>query len=146
MSGANPAFTANDLQSALIQLEEIKEPEIVDGSSSQSNRFLRIVIVTTVNQTLNRAIADVAVDMAEIAGGKLYLLNVVPTEFDEAGLAAAGPMVTAIPLVANDNTQIIEDRNEQLAKLASDRDTNVETEIEVRRVMTESGVSGVSGI
>ena len=137
MSGASPVYTANDLQSALIQLEEIKEPEIVDGSSSQSNRFLRIVVVTTVNQALNREIADVAIDMAEIAGGKVYLLNVVPTEFDEAGLAAAGPMVTAIPLVANDNTQIIEDRNDQLAELASESDTNVETEIEVRTGQVE---------
>jgi nucleotide-binding universal stress UspA family protein len=90
------------------------------------------VVVTTVDQRLNCEIAGVAFDMAENAGGKVCLLSVVPTAFEEAGLAAAGPMVTAVPLVATDNTQIIEDRRDQLSELQTACGSNAETEIEVR--------------
>lgn len=120
------AYTTKDLQSALMQLKEIKELDLTNA------RFKRIVVVTTVNQELNREIADVAYDMAEAVGGNVCLLNVVPSEFDGAGLAAAGPMVTAIPLAATDNTQIIENRKEQLLELRAESASNVETEIEVR--------------
>jgi len=88
--------------------------------------------VTTIDQDLNREIADVAFDMAETAGGKVCLLNVVPSAFEGAGLSAAGPMVTAVPLVANDDYKNIEHRKEQLAELRAEIDSNVETEIEVR--------------
>ena len=127
-----PAYSAEQLQSALIQLEKIKDPETVEEPALQDTRFQRIVVVTTVNQDLNREIVDVAIDMAEVAGGKVYLLNVVPSEIEEAGLMAAGPMVTAVPLVTIDNTKIIKDRVDQLAELAVESDTSVETEIEVR--------------
>lgn len=135
MAVGNRAYTAKDLQSALIQLEEIKEPVAVGdlGDSSRKNaRFQRIMVVTTVDQDLNRAIADIAYDMAETMGGKVCLLNVVPSEFEGAGLAGAGPMVTAVPLVATDNTQIIEDRNQQLVELRIESGSSVKTEIEVR--------------
>jgi nucleotide-binding universal stress UspA family protein len=41
-------------------------------------------------------------------------------------------MVTAVPLVATDNTQIIEDRRDQLSELQTACGSNAETEIEVR--------------
>ena len=132
MADTNPAFNAKELQSALIQLAKTNEPEIAVDSSLQNARFQRIMVITTVDQDLNREIADVAFDMAEIVGGKVFLLGVVPSAFDGARLAAAGPMVTAVPLVAADNTQIIEDRNRQLAELKLESDSSVETEIEVR--------------
>lgn len=140
MAGANLAYDADDLQSALIRLEEIKEPETVDDSSLQNTRFQRIMVVTTVNQDLNREIADVAFDMAEIAGGKVYMLNVVPPAIAGAGLAAAGPMGVAVPLVAIDNTQIIKDCKEQLAELATESDTSVVSEIEVRSGQIEQTI------
>jgi nucleotide-binding universal stress UspA family protein len=132
MAGSKPAYNANDLQSALAHLEKLKKYETVDDAGLQTARFQRIMVVTTVNQDLNRAIADVAFDMAEIVSGKVYLLNVVPSALDGVGLAAAGPMVTAVPLVAADDSQIIEDRTEQLAVLRAESGSSVETEIEVR--------------
>lgn len=127
-----PAYTPKDLQSALIQLNKIKELDIVEDQNLTQARFKRIVVVTTVNQALNREITDVAYDIAEAADGKVCLLNVVPSEFDEAGLAAAGPMVTAVPLAATDNTQIILDRKEQLSELRAESASIIATDIEVR--------------
>jgi nucleotide-binding universal stress UspA family protein len=132
MAAGKLAYTAKDLQSALIQLKEIKEPDTVEQHDLTNARFKRIVVVTTLNQDLNREIAVVAYDMAEAVGGKVCLLNVVPSEFDGAGLVAAGPMGTAVPLVATDSTQIIEERKEQLLDIKSENTSNVRTEIEVR--------------
>ncbi|MFT7448589.1 MAG: nucleotide-binding universal stress UspA family protein [Glaciecola sp.] len=132
MAGTSPAYNAKDLQSALIQLERAQETEAVDDSIRQNARFRRIMVVTTVNEDLNREIADVAFDMAEIVGGKVCLLNVIPPAIEGAGMAAAGPMGIAPFPAAIDNTQVVKDRTEQLAELVFESDTNVETEIEVR--------------
>lgn len=145
MAGGAPGYNAKDLQSALIQLEKTKEPETVDDLPLPNARFQRIMVVTTVSQDLNRHIADVAYGMAEDVGGKVYLLSVVPSEFDGAGLAAAGPMVTAIPLVAADSVQIIKDRNEQLTELAVESGSSIETEIEVRSGEIEQVIVGYAG-
>lgn len=91
------AYNTKDLQSALIELKEIKDIECDVEESLMDARFQRILVVTTVNQELNREIAAIAYDLTEGETGKICLLNVVPTEFDKAGLAAAGPMVTAVP-------------------------------------------------
>ena len=144
MAGANMAYNAKELQSALIQLKKIKESETVDGSSMQDARFKRIMVVTSVSQDLNREIADVAFDMAEAVGGKVYLLSVVPSVIEGAGLMAAGPMVTASHPIAADNTQIIEARTEQLAELASESGTNIETAIEVRSGQIEQVITEYS--
>lgn len=141
MVGAKLAYNANDLQAALIQLEEVKKRDADSDLSQPNARFQRIMVVTTIDQGLNRKIADVAYDMAENEGSKVYLLNVVPPEFEGAGLAAAGPMVTAVPLVATDNTQIIEDRSQQLAELHVESGSNVETEIEVRTGQIEQVIA-----
>jgi len=132
MAGSNPSYTAKELQSALVHLENVKDVEGVEVTNVKAARFQCIVVVTTVDQHLNCEIAGVAFDMAENAGGKVRLLSVVPTAFEGAGLAAVGPMVTAIPLVATDNTQIIEDRRDQLSELETACGSNAETEIEVR--------------
>ncbi|MBM1818032.1 universal stress protein [Pseudosulfitobacter pseudonitzschiae] len=132
MAGSSPSYNAEDLQSALVHLENVKDVEGVETTNIQTVRFQRIMVVTTVDQNLNYEIAGVAFDMAESMGGKVSLLNVVPSAFDRAGLAAAGPMATAIPLVATDDAQIIEDRREQLEELKSGCGSSVETEIEVR--------------
>ena len=132
MAGSTPAYNAEDLQSALIHLENVKDVEGVETTDVQTARFQRIMVVTTVDQYLNCEVAGVAYDMAESTGGKVSLLSVVPSAFDGAGLAAAGPMVTAVPLVATDDAQIIEDRHDQLKELKTACGSSVETEIEVR--------------
>jgi nucleotide-binding universal stress UspA family protein len=132
MSGANVAYNADDLQAALTKLEEINKPNVVDDSSQPTARFQRIMVVTTVNQDLNRTTTDVAFDMAEITGGKVHLLNVVPSAFERTGFVAAGPMGIATPPPPIDNTQIIEDRNALLTELRVESGSSVETEIEVR--------------
>lgn len=132
MAGSKPVYNANDLQSALTHLEKLEKYQNVGDAGLQTARFQRIMVVTTVNLDLNRAIADVAFDMAEIVGGRVYLLNVVPSALNGAGLAAAGPMGMAFPLVAADDSQIIEDRTEQLAVLRAESGSSVKTEIEVR--------------
>jgi len=123
---------ANELQSALVHLENVRVVEGVDTVNVRTARFQRIMVVTTVDQSLNCEIAGVAYDIAENMGGKVCLLNVVPSAFEGAGLAAAGPMVTAIPFVATDDAQIIEDRRDQLEELKTTCGSSVETEIEVR--------------
>jgi len=137
MTGGSLAYNAKDLQAALIQLEKTRESETVDKESLPNPRFQRIMVVTTVDQDLNREIADLAYEMAEVAGGKVYLLNVVPLAFEGAGILSAGPMVAPGQPVAAENNHIIEDRKEQLAKLRVESGSNVETEIEVRRGETE---------
>jgi nucleotide-binding universal stress UspA family protein len=145
MAGANLGYNANDLQSALIKLEEVEEPQIANDSSPQNARFQRIMVVTTVNQDLNRAIADVAFDMAEIVGGKVCLLNVVPSAFEGAGMVAAGPMGIAVPPVATDDAPIIQDRNELLVELRDESGSSVKTEIEVRSGQIEQVIIEYAG-
>jgi nucleotide-binding universal stress UspA family protein len=132
MAIGNLSYSSKDLQSALIQLEKIKEAETVESIDLQTARFQRIMVVTTVDQDLNREIADFAYDMAEVTGGKVFLLNVVPSQFEGAGLVAAGRIGATIPIVVADNAQMIEDRGQQLAELRVESGSNVETEIEVR--------------
>lgn len=132
MAGPNSSYDAKDLQTALVHLEHVKDIEGVEVMDAQTACFQRIVVVTTVDQKLNSEIAGVAFDLAENIGGKVSLLNVVPSAFEGAGLAAAAPMVTAVPFVVTDDAQIIEDRREQLAELEASCGSSVETEIEVR--------------
>ena len=132
MAGSTPAYNAKELQSALVHLENIKDVEGIETIEAQTARFQRIMVVTTVDQNLNVEIAGVAFDMAENMGGKVCLLNVVPSGFDGVGLSAAGPMVTAVPLVVTDDAQIIEGRRDQLEELKTACGSNVETEVEVR--------------
>jgi nucleotide-binding universal stress UspA family protein len=145
MAGATPAYNAEELQSALIQLEKTNEPNAMENLNLQNSRFQRIMVVTTVDQDLNREIADVAFDMAEIVGAKVFLLNVVPSAFGGAGLAPAGPMVITVPAVSADDSQIIEDRKKQLTKLKAESDTIVETEIEVRSGQIEEVIVDYAG-
>lgn len=132
MAGSTPAYNAEDLQSALVHLENVKDVEGVETTDVQTARFQRIMVVTTVDQYLNCEVAGVAYDMAESTGGKVSLLSVVPSAFDGAGLAATGPMVTEVPFVATDDAQIIEDRHDQLDELKTACGSSVETQIEVR--------------
>ncbi|MGJ8544555.1 MAG: universal stress protein [Sulfitobacter sp.] len=132
MAGATPSSNAGDLQSALIHLENVKDVEGVESTDVQTARFQRIMVLTTVDQYLNCEVAGVAFEMAESVGGKVCLLNVVPTAFQGVGLAAAGPMVTAVPPVATDDAQIIKDRRDQLEELKTACGSSVETKIEVR--------------
>lgn len=127
----NKAYDANDLQSALVQLEKAQGSVAVYDSDSQKSRFQKVMVVTTVDQDLNRDIVDVAYDIAEVAGGKICLLSVVPPA-NVSSVIAVGSMGVAAPLVAIDNTQIIDDRNQQLAELSAEYNSKVTTEIEVR--------------
>ena len=141
MEESDPAYSANDLQAALIQLEKSKKRKTIDDLSLPNARFQRIMVVTTVDQDLNRDVADIAYDMAEVADGKVYLLNVVPSQYAGAGLMAAGPMMTSVPLIAIDNTQIIEERTQQLAELRVESGASVKTEIEVRSGQIEQVIA-----
>ena len=145
MPGSNPSYNAKELQAALIHLENVKDVEGVETANVQTSRFQRILVVTTVDQNLNTKIAGVAFDMAETLGGKVCLLNVVPSAFDGAGLAAAGPMGIAVPLVATDDAHIIEDRRDQLEELKTACGSNVETEIEVRSGQIEEVIVAYAG-
>jgi nucleotide-binding universal stress UspA family protein len=145
MAGSNPSYNAKELQSALVHLENVKDVEGIETANIQTSRFQRIMVVTTVDQNLNRKIAGVAFDMAENLGGKVCLLNVVPSAFEAAGLVAAGPMGIAVPLVATDDAQIIEDRREQLEELKTACGSNVETEIEVRSGQIEEVIVAYAG-
>jgi len=137
MTGSNPSYNANELQSALVHLENVQDVEGLEITDVQTARFQSIMVVTTVDQNLNCEIAGVAFDMAETMGGRVCLLNVVPSAFEGAGLAAAGPMVTSVPLVATSDAQIIEDRRDQLEELKTTCGSSVETEIEVRSGLIE---------
>lgn len=132
MAGAKQAYSANDLQSALIQLQAITEPEAIDVSTPQNARFQRIMVITTVDQDLNRKIAHVAFNMAKVVGGKVFLLNVVPSTIEGPRLVAAAPLGAAFPLGTIDNAQIIEARKKQLAELSSENCSQITVEIEVR--------------
>ena len=132
MAGSNPSYNAKEVQDALVHLENVKDVEGVEVTNVKAARFQCIVVVTTVDQHLNCEIAGVAFDVAESAGGKVCLLSVVPSAFEGAGLSASGLMVGAFPLLETDNTQIIEDRRDQLEELKTACGSSVETEIEVR--------------
>jgi hypothetical protein len=71
MEGYGQAYSANDLQAVLIQLAKSKELKTIDNLSPPNTRFQRILVVTTVDQDLNREVADIAYDMAEVADGKV---------------------------------------------------------------------------
>lgn len=131
MIGASRADDAKDLQSALVQLEKVQEPVAVYDPVSQTSRFQRVLVITTVNQDLNRDITDVACGIAKVAGGKLSLLSVVPPSL-AGGEIEIGAMASVFPALATDNTQIVEDRKQQLAELVAEMNSDVETEIEVR--------------
>lgn len=140
MGVAEPAFNAEDLQSTLKKLRDLEIAEPEDGSTLQSARFRRIVVVTTANQDLNREIANVAFDLADISGGKVSLLSVVPPVAEGAGLATAAPMGSAVAPVAWDNTQIIKDRNNLLKELKVETGRGAETDIEVRSGQIEEAI------
>jgi nucleotide-binding universal stress UspA family protein len=137
MTDGSLAYNAKELQAALIQLAKTRSSNTVNEESLPNARFQRIMVVTTVDQDMNRKITDVAYEIAEVTGGKVYLLNVVPLEFEGAGMLSAGPMVAPAHPVAAENNHIIEDRKERLAKLTVADGSSVETEIEVRRGETE---------
>lgn len=128
---ANKVYNANNLQSALVQLEKARSHVAVYDSNSQKSRFQKVIVVTTVDQDLRRDIADVAYDIAEVAGGKVCLLSVVPFATVSSSIAV-GSMGAAAPIVTTDSTRIIDDRNQQLAELSAQYNSKVKTEIEVR--------------
>lgn len=131
MDGGNPAFKAKDLQSALKKLKVISELASEDGLMRQGAHFQRIVVVTTVNQDLNREVANVAFDLAEIVKGKVTLLSVVPPAVEAAGYVAPGSMGAVVP-PPTDDSQIIKDREDLLRKLKAESGAGIDTEIEVR--------------
>ncbi|MDE0970020.1 MAG: universal stress protein [Octadecabacter sp.] len=98
------------------------------------------MVVTTADQHLNCKIAGVAFDIALKMGGKVCLLNVVPSTTEGARLAVPGPMMTAVPLVVTDEAQSIENRQDQLEKLKTACGSSVETEIEVRNGQIEESI------
>lgn len=144
MSDPKKTYDADDLQSALVELEKAQEPAAVYDPDVQKSRFQRVMVVTTVDQDMNREIADVAYGIAATSGGKVYLLSVVPPA-SVGSVIAVGSMGAAVPLVATDNTQIIDDRKQQLADLSAENTINVTTEIEVRSGQVEDVIVDYAG-
>ena len=64
MAGSNPSYTAKELQTALVHLENVKDVEGVEITDAQTARFRHFMVVTTVDQHLNFEIVSVAFDMA----------------------------------------------------------------------------------
>ena len=100
-------------------------------AKSRISNSKQIVVVATQNQDLNREIATIACDLAEISGGKVSFLSVV-APVNEAGLAAtAVPMGSFVAPVARDADQAIKDREALLAELKADCDARIEVDIAV---------------
>lgn len=128
--GPEPLYTLDDLQTALEKLHKIKSLTKEGAPMSQKSRFQRILVVATGNQDLNREIATVAYDLAEISGGRVSLLSVVPPIHETVGMAAAAPMVSVAP-VTSDTSRIIKDREAQLTQLQTECGAGFETDTEV---------------
>lgn len=54
MAGSKPSYNSKDLQAALVHLENVSDVKGVETTSVQTARFQRIVVVTSVDQNLNR--------------------------------------------------------------------------------------------
>lgn len=140
MTGTKAAYKAKDLQAALNTLKDIEGDASKKRRVAGTNQFRKIVAVTTVNQDLNREVSIAAYDLAELSGGQVCLLNVVPAAVEGAGLATAAPMATAIPPLAVDQAEIIEERRKQLLELRSESGLSSDTEIEVRSGFVEETI------
>ena len=128
-----PAHDAKDLQSALVQLEDINTFDETDASSSRDSGFKRIMVVTSFDHDMNRTVTEKACNMAEVTDGKVFLLGVVSSGVEATTLASAGPMVAAVPRVVVDETELIDDRSKQLEALRAEVGTRIEVEIKVSR-------------
>lgn len=131
MSGATKSNDANDLQSALVQLGKVDDPVAVYDPNSKKSRFQSVLVITTVNQTLNREVVEVACGIAEVAAGKLNLLSVIPPAATGGGITI-GAIGTAVPIPEIDTAQIIKDRKLQLAELGAETNARVATQVTVR--------------
>ncbi|WP_306115023.1 MULTISPECIES: universal stress protein [unclassified Roseovarius] len=142
MEGNKHAYSAEDLQSALKELEKVKDAKEASESGAQvrGRRFKNIVVVTTVNQELNREITDAAMDLSEHSGGTVSLLNVVPTDLDGAGPATAVSMTSGGPIVTTDHTDIVKDRTNLLSELREETGAGEELAIAVRSGPVEEAI------
>ena len=125
IDGNRVHYDVNDVEVALNKLKKHESMAAVYDSVSQKSRFKRIIVVTTDNQELNCDIANVAYGIAESAGGKVFLLRIVP-------LVSIGTnLEKPLHLLVTDNTPVIESHTAQLNRLCMQNKTTVATEIAV---------------
>ncbi|MEM9010626.1 MAG: universal stress protein [Pseudomonadota bacterium] len=144
MEGPERTFNAEDLRRALARLSEAKEQT---GSSSNplenaARRFRQIVVVTTVNQDLNRVVLELALDLSDMSGGTVSILNVVPPNTDGVGAAVGMPMAGTAGVVNVDRTEILQHRKKLLKELRDVIGADDTLEIEVRIGQIEEEIVG----
>ena len=135
MKSPDQAYKADDLRRALSKLSEIKQEDTnvtERPQQTEAGRFKQIVVVTTVSQDLNRVVLDHALDLSDMSGGEVSLLNVVPTEIDAVGPATAVPMAGTAQVVSVDQSEILEDRKKLLKELRDASGAGETVDIDVR--------------
>ena len=118
-------YDAKDVEVALNKLKKHESVAAVYDSVSQKSRFKRIIVVTTDNHVINCDIANVAYGIAEVAGGKVFLLRIVPL------VSIGADLEDPLHLLATDNTPVVESHTAQLNWLCRQNKTKVATEIAV---------------
>ncbi|APX10513.1 universal stress protein [Tateyamaria omphalii] len=134
MESPNQTYKAEDLRLALEKLSKTKENAVLskDAIQNTAQRFKRILVVTTSSQDLNRVVLDHALDLANLSGGDVSLLSVVPSDVEAVGPATALPMAGTAQVVSVDNSEVIADRKKLLAELCDTCRTGETIEIEIR--------------
>ncbi|MGB7243465.1 MAG: universal stress protein [Sulfitobacter sp.] len=134
MESPEQSYKSEDLRRALAKLREITHAAntMVQPQQTPVGRFKQIVVVTTVSQDLNRVVLDHALDLSEMSGGEVSLLNVVPQEIDAVGPAIAVPMAGTAQVVSVDQSEILEDRKKLLTELRDISGADETVAIEVR--------------
>ena len=145
MSLDEPAHDAKDLQSALVQPEDINTFDETDASCCRDSGFKRIMVVTSFDHDMNRTVTEKACSMAQVTDGEVFLLGVVSPDVEMSTLASAGPTVAAVPRSVVDETELVADRTKQLEALRAEVGSRIEVEIKVRRGQFERVVVEYAG-
>lgn len=135
MEGPDQADKADDLQRALSKLSEMRQEDTnmtKRPQQTETGRFKQIVVVTTVSQDLNRIVLDHALDLSDMSGGDVSLLNVVPAEIAAVGPATGLPMAGTAQVVSVDQSEIVNDRKKLLKELRDAFGADETVDIEVR--------------
>jgi nucleotide-binding universal stress UspA family protein len=142
MTAAQDPTKAEELRRALTRLSDLKagtEPG-TNTPRHLSTGFQRIVVVTTINQELNRIVLDHAVALASLSGGRLSLLGVVPPSIHAVGPASGVAMAGSAQIVSVDQTEARQERTNLLQELRAASNADDRTEIAVRLGQIEEEV------
>lgn len=142
MEVGDRTYRAEDLRLALAKLSEAREskPSSPDATVTSSRRFQEIVVVTTVSQDLNRVVLDFALDLSDMSGGTVSLLNVIPPTTGAVAPAAGMSIAATAEVVSVDTDEIIEDRKKLLSELKGEQGMDDTVKIEVRSGQIEEEI------